>query len=145
MTKSENSAPATSAGTQPAITISGEAAGLSAVRQPRDDAPHLAPVEPHHRQDRAELDHHGEGAAGVVEAQGALGQQQVRRRRHRQELGESLHHAEQRRGQQFHAAGASERRAAAALTFTAAAGAAAPAPPRLPRMMAMAAAMKTVE
>ena len=53
----------------------------------RDD---LRAIQPHHRQDRSELDHHGEHAARIVEAEQLLREQQMRRRRNRQELGQSL-------------------------------------------------------
>ena len=43
------------------------------------------------------LDHDGEGARRVLELQEAFTQQQVRRRRHRKELGEALYDAEHRR------------------------------------------------
>ena len=48
-------------------------------------------VQPHHREDRAELDHHGEHAAGIVEAEQPLPEDQMRGRRDRQELREPLH------------------------------------------------------
>ena len=69
---------------------------LRARRQAGDHVEDLRAVEPHDREDRAELDHHGEHAARIVEAEQALADQQMRRRRHRQELGEALHDAEQR-------------------------------------------------
>ena len=68
--------------------------------------------------------------------------------RHRQELGESLYDAEQRGNQQIHGRRRTyDRRAAAAFTRAAAAVPAtgARAAWRLPRMIAMAAAMKMVE
>ena len=58
----------------------------------------LAPIQPHHREDRAELDHDGEDAAGIVEAEQRARQSAVRGGRDGQELGEPLNDPEQRGG-----------------------------------------------
>ena len=60
-------------------------------RRHRDDS--LA-IEPHHRQDRAQLNHDGEHAARIVVAQQLSTNEQVRRRRNRQKLGQTLDDAE---------------------------------------------------
>ena len=59
------------------ISANRRASGL--VRSPDGHVDDPLPVEPHHRQDRAELDHHGEDAAWVVVADGAPEKQQMRR------------------------------------------------------------------
>jgi hypothetical protein len=60
---------------------SGDTAGANATKiistkcrrrvrpQPADDVDDLFPIQPHHREDRSELDHDGEHAAGIVEPQ----------------------------------------------------------------------------
>ena len=96
-TNAENSAPATSAGTvaRPIITAKRRASGFDG--RPGDDRDELLPVQPHHRQDRTELNHDREHAARIVESERPLADQQVRRRRDGQELGHPLHDAEERR------------------------------------------------
>ena len=76
--------------------IEREAPRLGIDGSPGDHADDLLAIQPHHREDRAELDHHREDAAGIVEAEQPAADQQVRRRRHRQKLGQPLHDAEQR-------------------------------------------------
>ena len=62
----------------------------------REHAQDLVAVEPHHGEDRPELDHHREHAARIVVAEHPCADEQVRSRRHRQELGDALDDAENR-------------------------------------------------
>ena len=57
-----------------------------------------------HRGHRPELDHRGEGGAGVLPAEQLGDDAQVPAARDRQELGEALHDAEHRRPDQLHSA-----------------------------------------
>lgn len=65
--------------------------------QSRDHGHNPGPVQPHDRKDRPELNHDGEGIAGIFEPDEVTGKQQMRRRRNREELREALEDAEQRR------------------------------------------------
>src|SRR5436190_2077775 len=65
-------------------------------RQPGQDGDELLAIQPHHREDRAELNHHREDAARIVITEQATADQQVRRRRDRQEFHQPLKDSEQR-------------------------------------------------
>ncbi len=57
----------------------------------------LGAIDPRDREDRAELDHDREDAAGILEADRLADEQQMCRGRDRQEFGNSLYDSEQRR------------------------------------------------
>ena len=57
----------------------------------------LDAIQPDDREDRSELDHHGEDSAGIVVADGLAEEQQMRGGRDRKKLRDSLHDSEQRR------------------------------------------------
>ena len=63
-------------------------------RQVGDELPEPRRIDREQRQDRAELDQHLEGLAGALEAEQAPGEQQMRRRGDRNELGHALDDAE---------------------------------------------------
>ena len=69
---------------------------------PRNDADDLRPIQPHHRQDRPELDHHGEDAARRPGTEQPRTEEQVRGGGDRQELRQPLNHSQQRGDEQCH-------------------------------------------
>ena len=66
-------------------------------RGPRATSTILRAIQPHDREDRSELNHDGEDAAGIVVARPLRREQQMRGGGDRQEFRDSLHDSEQRR------------------------------------------------
>ena len=70
---------------------------VGARTEPGDDLDDLAPVQHHDRQNRTELDHHGEHAVRIGIAEQTLSETEVRRRRHGEKFRNPLEHAKERR------------------------------------------------
>ena len=64
-------------------------------RQTHHDVKDLRSIEPHHREDRSELDHDGEHASGILEVQEPRADEQMRRGRDGQKLSQPLNDAQQ--------------------------------------------------